>query len=161
MDLKIDKAAKVDVNGKLQPPDPGHLEKYSDDQWLFSGDGNHTPMDVTQVILKREAEITRNPVLLALEGNGDAARFLAFKALDKNSALPRDADAAITKGQLFAVDGGPSLQKLLAPFANNLPALRAALQNAENAASMSSPHKKTIGAVFSHGIAIPWEEPKA
>lgn len=156
MDITINKTTSVGSDGAQNTPEPGHLELYSDDMWLYGGSGDVTPEQVAARIIHLEAERTHDPTLMAMDGNQDAAGYVAHMALANNPSLSQNPSIPVPVGQTLQIAGGMTLKQMLAPFAKDPDKLRSALQSMERA-TVASPQNKTIGAVYSQGLGLPWD----
>lgn len=150
------------VGGARQPGEaqdaaaltPGALTGYDDHEWSFTGNGTTTPTEVMLRVI--EIERDREPFLGGFVGSRDAAQLAAQQNLLRaNPHLSRNPNEAVPENQQFVADT-TNLKALLAPFANNLEALRHAVAAAEaSAATPESAAARTVGNVASLGLRLP------
>jgi len=133
------------------PQQQGELQIY-EDQIAFVGNGVNTPAEVMERAIEIFAQ--HDPSLEPFVKMREAAFFAAQASLSQqNPKLAESPDEPIPAGEQFTAGGVSDLKQLLAPFKNNLAALREQVAEAQTALGGKS--KATGHGVFSKARTIP------
>jgi hypothetical protein len=153
---QVQKAGGPRVAGDDLPPsalEHGALTLFDDNEAVFTGNGVTTPTDVMARVIELNAD-----TIDALKVFVDAREAHVFAAqrnlLMHNPHLRgQDAERPVPAGQQFFARGGDDLKALLAPFKNNMGALREMVGDART--GLGGRSTTTGHGVHSRGLDLP------
>ena len=102
----------------------GALTKFDDGKAVFTGNGTTTPADVMSRLIA--LEVDDDPSMAVFAEGREAALYTASQALITNNPQLEDKnpESPVPVGEQFYANAGDDLKALLAPWKNNLSALR-------------------------------------
>jgi len=153
---QVKQAAGPRVAGDQLPAsalEHGALTLFDDNEVVFTGNGVNSPADVLGRVIEISAQ--KDEAFMAFVQSRESHIFAAQKALqEQNPQLKgQDPEEAVPAGQQFFARGGADLKSLLAPFKNNLGALRQIV--ADQRTAMGGRSKATGHGIFSQGLGLP------
>lgn len=153
---QVTRAPGAGVSGDQLPieaRDPGAFTYFEDRQIVLTGNGIATPTDAMRRAMELDAE--QDADMEPFAASHDAHVFAAQRNLQQYNPHLKDlgAEQPVPEGQQFYAQAGAELKALLAPFKNNLGALRQLV--AESGSAMGGKSRTTGHGVYSQGLGLP------
>ena len=145
--------ARVDGELPVYALEKGALTTFQDGEAVFTGNGVTTPAEVSARLIQLEAE--KDPSLKIFAKTPEAATYVASQSLDRYNPRLRGQtpDEPVPEGEQFYSRVGSDLKTLLAPFKDNIDALRELV--ASGGPAVGGRSVATGHGVFSEGRRLP------